>query len=67
MFLGKDSDILLLDEATSSVDALGEKHIYESLFHSFADKTIIASVHRLHMLYMFDMIYVIEKGRVIEA
>lgn len=67
LFLGKDSDILLLDEATSSVDALGEKHIYESLFHSFADKTIIASVHRLHMLYMFDMIYVIEKGRVIEA
>ena len=67
LFLGQKSDILLLDEATSSVDALGEKHIYESLFRHFSDKTIIASVHRLHMLDMFDMIYLIDKGRIIES
>lgn len=67
LFLGQSSDILLLDEATSSVDSLGEKHIYEALFREFNNKTIIASVHRLHMLDMFDMIYVIDKGRVVES
>lgn len=67
LLLAQDSDILLLDEPTSSVDSISEKHIYHEIFSHFQDKTVFASVHRLHMLDMFDMIYVLDKGSIVES
>ena len=62
-----DKSIVLLDEPTSSVDMKNELHIYESVFKAFKDKTIISSVHRLHLLREFDSIYFFERGRVIAS
>ncbi|HEV3326895.1 MAG TPA: ABC transporter ATP-binding protein [Puia sp.] len=60
----RDSSVVLLDEPTSSVDPRTEAMIYEGLFKAFADKAIISSVHRLHLLPGFDYIYVLHQGRI---
>jgi len=60
-----DSDILLLDEPTSSVDSINEIKIHEQIFAKFKDKTIISSIHRLHLLDKFDYIYLLSNGKVV--
>src|SRR3989339_196032 len=60
-----DSDIILLDEPTSSVDSINEKKIHENIFKEFKGKTIISSIHRLHLLDKFDYIYMFDKGKII--
>lgn len=62
-----DKSIVLLDEPTSSVDMKNEMHIYESVFKAFKDKTIISSIHRLHLLREFDSIYYFERGRIVAS
>ncbi|HVU99353.1 MAG TPA: ABC transporter ATP-binding protein [Puia sp.] len=61
----RDSDLVLLDEPTSSVDTRTEALIYEGLFKAFADKGVISSIHRLHLLPRFDYIYVLHQGRIV--
>ena len=61
----KDKSIILLDEPTSSVDSKNEIDIYRNIFSEFNDRTIISSIHRLHLLPMFDMIYFFHDGKVI--
>ncbi len=60
------SSIILLDEPTSSMDPKTEKEIYQNLFKEFEGKTVISSLHRLHLLQYFDYIYVLDKGRIAE-
>lgn len=62
----RDSKVILLDEPTSSVDPRTETRIYENLFHTFRDKAVISSIHRLHLLNRFDHIYILENGRIID-
>ena len=61
----RKSEIMLLDEPTSSVDSLNEMKIYDDLFRVFRKKTIISSVHRLHLLKRFDYIYIFDKGKIV--
>lgn len=61
----QESDIVLLDEPTSSVDPKTELQIYEKLFREFKEKAIVCSHHRLHLLDMFDDIYVLHRGNVV--
>jgi ABC-type multidrug transport system fused ATPase/permease subunit len=58
----RESEVVLLDEPTSSVDPKTEALIYEKLFNAFADKAIISSMHRLHLLGQFDYVYVLRQG-----
>ncbi|MBC8110288.1 MAG: ABC transporter ATP-binding protein [Verrucomicrobia bacterium] len=62
----RSSDIVLLDEPTSSVDAKTEVQIYDRLFAEFADKAVVSSLHRLHLLTKFDYVYVLSKGEIID-
>lgn len=62
----RDSDLVLLDEPTSSVDPRTEALIYEGMFSAFADKAIISSMHRLHLLVRFDYIYILHQGRIVD-
>jgi ATP-binding cassette subfamily B protein len=62
----RTSSIVLLDEPTSSMDQKTEQEIYLNLFSEFEGKTIISSLHRLHLLTHFDYIYVLDKGRIVE-
>ena len=60
------SDIVLLDEPTSSVDPKTEFDIYHKLLREFADKAVVSTLHRLHLLPMFDYIYILRNGRIID-
>ncbi len=65
LLAGEDKQILLLDEPTSSVDSKNEIDIYKNIFRQFRGKTIISSIHRLHMLKMFDRIYLFRNGKIV--
>jgi ABC-type multidrug transport system fused ATPase/permease subunit len=67
LMASEDKSIILLDESTSSVDTHNENAIYENIFSSYPAKTIIASIHRLHLLQMFDTIYLFDRGKIIGA
>ncbi|HYF10130.1 MAG TPA: ABC transporter ATP-binding protein, partial [Candidatus Paceibacterota bacterium] len=60
-------DIVLLDEPTSSVDFDNELAIYKNMFAAFERKTILSSIHRLHLLSLFDMVYFFRDGRIIAS
>lgn len=66
IFFSRESDVVLLDEPTSSVDAHSEKLIYLNLLELYRDRALVSSVHKLHLLPLFDRIYVLSDGRVIE-
>ncbi len=66
LFFARDSDILLMDEPTSSVDTLNERLIYSNILSTYRDKCIVSSIHKLHLLDMFDYIYLFADGRVVE-
>ncbi|MBU2562172.1 MAG: ABC transporter ATP-binding protein/permease [Nanoarchaeota archaeon] len=65
LLAAKNSDIVLLDEPTSSVDSLNEMKIHENIFRNFKNKTVISSIHRLHLLNKFDYIYLFDRGKII--
>lgn len=67
LLASEESSIVLLDESTSSVDSINEKKIYTQILKEFHNKTIIAAIHKLHLLPMFDMIYVFDQGKIIES
>jgi len=66
IFAASESSLILLDEPTSSVDPTNERQIYENLFRHFASRCIISSIHKLHLLPLFDWIYLIDNGRIVE-
>ena len=59
----KGVPLLILDEATSSLDNETERRLYEGLD---SIETVIAIAHRLSTLRDFDIIYVMDKGKVVE-
>ena len=65
LLAGKNSDVILMDEPTSSVDSLNEMKIHDNIFKNFKGKTIVSSIHRLHLLNKFDYIYYFERGKII--
>ncbi|WP_313130600.1 peptidase domain-containing ABC transporter [Anaerocolumna sp.] len=63
----KKPDILILDEATSNLDSITEKAIEDTIEKFSKGMTTIIIAHRLSTIRRCDMIYVLEKGRIIEA
>lgn len=66
IFFANQSEILLMDEPTSSVDPLNERIIYANVMEECANKCVISSIHKLHLLEMFDEIYVFSNGQLVE-
>jgi ATP-binding cassette subfamily B protein len=62
-----NKDILILDEPSSALDPLAEYEINQKMQELAGDKTVIFISHRLSTVRMADMIYMIDKGAVIEA
>ncbi len=65
LLAAEKSEILLMDEPTSSVDSLNEIRIHTKIFKEFESKTIISSIHRLHLLDKFDYIYLFSNGKIV--
>ncbi len=61
-----DPAVLVMDEATSALDGITESVVMEAIEKLTGSKTIIIIAHRLTTLAGADVIYMLDKGRVID-
>ena len=64
--LVRDPSVLLLDEATSSLDSETEKEIQAVLEETGKGRTMLVVAHRLATIQRADIIFVMQRGRVVE-
>jgi ATP-binding cassette subfamily B protein len=62
----KDPRILILDEATSALDTTSERLVQRALRPLMAGRTTIAIAHRLSTILSADVIFVVDRGRIVE-
>ena len=62
----KDPRVLILDEATSALDTASERLVQAALEPLTANRTTIAIAHRLSTILSADVIFVLERGRLVE-
>ncbi len=60
----KDSNLLVLDDCLSALDTRTEKNILKELKN--LKKTVVLSTHRLNQIDDFDLIIVLENGKISE-
>jgi len=63
----KKPAILILDEATSSLDSESEKLIQKALEKIIKNQTTFIISHRLSTIFHADIIYVLDKGEIIQT
>ncbi|MEW9079725.1 ABC transporter ATP-binding protein/permease [Terrisporobacter glycolicus] len=62
-----DPEIYIFDEATSNIDVESEEKVWESIYKLAKNKTVIVISHRLANVINVDMIYVLDKGNIVES
>jgi len=64
--LYNQASVLVFDEATSALDGITENIIMSAIHELAGKKTIILIAHRLKTVQQCDIIYMMEKGRVVD-
>lgn len=59
--------VLVLDEATSALDGATESAVMDAIGNASKDRTLIMIAHRLTTVRDCDVIYVIEKGTIVDV
>ena len=62
----KNPPLLLLDEATSALDAQSERMVQAALERAMTNRTTLVIAHRLATVQKADVIWVLDRGRLIE-
>jgi ATP-binding cassette, subfamily B, bacterial len=62
----KDPKILILDEATSALDTTSEHLVQQALIPLMDGRTTVAIAHRLSTIHTADVIFVLDRGRLVE-
>jgi ATP-binding cassette subfamily B protein len=62
----KDPRVLILDEATSALDTSSERLVQHALEPLMQNRTTIAIAHRLSTILSADVIFVLDRGRIVE-
>ena len=63
----RDTQIVILDEPTSAMDAKAEYEVFNAFRQLLNGRTGILISHRFSTVRMADYIYVLERGKIIEA
>mgnify|MGYP003729084135 FL=1 len=58
--------VLILDEATSALDTASERYVQSALQPLMRDRTTMVIAHRLSTIIAADVIYVVDRGRIVE-
>ena len=64
--LMRNPQLLILDEATASLDSISEQLIMDTIFTRIHGRTVIMVAHRLSTIKDCDLIYVFNKGKLVE-
>ena len=51
---------------SSGIPDAVKREVLRALLERFADRCIVSSIHKLHLLEMFDEAYVVEDGRLVQ-
>lgn len=62
----REPNVLILDEPTSAIDAAAEHKIFDHIFKTHQDKSMIIVSHRFSTVRRANHILVLEKGRAVE-
>lgn len=62
----RPSKLLVLDEMSSSVDTVTEEKMMAAIQETFKKSTIIAVAHRLKTIVDYDLVLVMDSGRIVE-
>ena len=62
-----DPKILIFDEATSALDSNSEKKFLDNLRIMMRGRTAILIAHRLSTIKKADMIYVLDRGKIVDS
>jgi ABC-type multidrug transport system fused ATPase/permease subunit len=66
LLAARGRSLLLLDEPTSALDPLSERRVHERLRLAFPDASIVAAIHRMHLLAHFDRVGLMVQGRLVD-
>ena len=64
--LYRQPELLILDEATSALDVITEAEVIDSIHKMKRETTVILIAHRLSTVRDCDIIYLLEKGKIID-
>jgi HlyD family secretion protein len=62
-----DPPVLVLDEATSALDTVTETAVMKAIRTASKNRTLIMIAHRLTTVRDCDVIYIIEKGTIVDS
>jgi ABC-type multidrug transport system fused ATPase/permease subunit len=65
--LYREPSVLIMDEATSALDSHTERAVMEAIDTLQGTRTIILIAHRLTTLKKCDVIYLLEKGKIVDS
>ena len=63
----KDTKVILFDEATSALDNESQEYIKKTIDDLVKTHTVVIVAHRLSTIMDADLIYIVDKGRVVDS
>lgn len=63
----KNSEVILFDEATSALDNSSQDYIKKTIDNLIKDHTVVIVAHRLSTIMDADIIYLVDKGKVVDS